>query len=822
MQMKAARACVRLSLFMHVEEFSMFLQSANQPDAALVEKISCQGNISPRLAAALVRRGITQIEDIKAFLYPLISNLYDPMLLLDMPEAIARIQKAIELHEPICIYGDYDVDGICATVILLSWLKEAGALVEYYIPNRHTQGYGLNVEAVKIIAGRGIKLLITVDNGISAVEEVRLCRELGMDVIVTDHHECPPCIPECTAIINPKRGGDTYPFNDLCGAGVALKVVQALGGITAVEKILPIAALATLADVVPLKGENRTILALGMKKMHAWPGVEALLEVSGSTKQQVTDEVLAYMVAPRLNAAGRMGDAGRGVRLLLASNLEEARPLAVELNDENQRRKEEEARILREIDSKLKEYDFLNHRSIVLAGKEWNPGVIGIIASRLTERFHLPVILFSDIDGCLHGSGRSIPGVHLYEVLESVSEHFEKFGGHAQAAGITMQKSEFETFCAALEIKLRDIPAQVFLPKQYYEEEILFADATLELANELKLLAPHGEGNPQPVFKSAGVHMQQIQYMGKEGQHVRARAAQQSANQRQLIAFGQAREAKNWNVGEWDILYTLKDNEYRNNHELQLMLKGIELERTSLLRFSEYDIRKFYDAFFCNIIYNSSEKASWVCSICDQERYIERELKKDFQGTLILCVTPHGAMRLLQFLESVGLMHQVQIAYGSAQWDGPHYNSIVFAPHLEKLEAGYWKNIFIYDAGIWEGISTLLHGKSDQIFCSQDNNVSMSAFFSIIEPNRNKMADAFRVLAKICAGNSEMKRQAVLSKAHAYIGYDVAAIALKVFVELGFFNWDSKNDSIARVLNCETRDLEESSTFLLMKNLNQK
>jgi len=800
----------------------MFLHDANQPDMGLVEEISCQEKISRRLAAALVRRGITQSDEVKAFLYPDMKHLHDPMLMTDMGKAIIRIQKAIASQEPICIYGDYDVDGICATTILFLWLKEAGALAEYFIPNRHTQGYGLNADAVKEIAQKGIKLLITVDNGISAADEVRLCKELGMDVIVTDHHECPARIPECEAVINAKRLDDTYPFPDLCGAGVALKVVQALGGYAAVKKFLPIAALATLADVVPLKGENRTILALGMQKMHAWPGLEALLEVSGSTKQQVTDEALAYMIAPRLNAAGRMVDASRGVQLLLAPNLEEARPLALELNDENQRRKDEEMRIMREIDGKLKKYDFLSHRAIVLVGEDWNPGVIGIIASRLVERFHLPVILFSDVDGRLHGSGRSIPGVHLYEILESVSENFEKFGGHAQAAGITMQRAKMEVFCAALEEKLKAISAQVFLPKKYYEEEILFAEATLDLANELKLLAPHGEGNPQPVFKSEGIHMQQIQYMGKEGQHVRVRAAQKGTNQRQLIAFGQAREAKNWNLGEWDILYTLKANEYRNNCELQLMLKGIELERTSMLRFSEYDIRKFYDAFFCNIIYNSAEKISDVRSICRQQNDIEQELKKDFQGNLILCITPHGAMQLLRFLESVGLIDQVQIGYGNMRWDGPHYNSVVFAPHFDRLEMGYWKNIFVYDAGPWDQSLALLHQKADHIFFLQDNCVSMEAFFSIIEPNRNVMADAFRVLTKICADNSETKRQSVLSKAQAYIGYEVAAIALKVFVELGFFHWESKTDMIERVKDCKTRDLEESATFLMIKNLKQK
>ena len=367
--------------------------------------------MSPALHALLCARGVASAEDARAFLNPGPESLHDPFLLSDMARATARIRAALDAGETICVYGDYDVDGVSASAILCGYLKDRGADARVYLPSRHSEGYGLNEGAVRQIAGWA-GLMVTVDCGVTSVELVALSKSLGLDVIVTDHHQPAEALPDCP-VVNPLLAG--YPFPHLCGAGVAWKLVQALSGDMAMDRV-DIAALATVADVVPLTGENRIIVRLGLDAINARPrpGIAALIDAAGLSDKPVTSTSVAFQLAPRLNAGGRLGSAMRSLALVTETDPERAASQAMALEAENTRRRQVEAEILAEAEEMLKGFDFAAHRALILRGKGWNTGVIGLAASRLVEAYHYPVVLLSDDGEKLTGSCRSIEGVDIH------------------------------------------------------------------------------------------------------------------------------------------------------------------------------------------------------------------------------------------------------------------------------------------------------------------------------------------------------------------------------------------------------------------------
>ena len=392
-----------------------------------------------RLLELLVERGIDTPQRIEEYLHPDRALLHDPMRMQDMDKAVVVIRDSVARGDEIIIFGDYDVDGVTATAILLTYLRKQGAKAGFYIPDRHGEGYGLNLAAIDKIAAHA-KLLITVDCGITCPDEVAHARELGMRVIVTDHHQLGPRLPDCEAVLNPLMGD--YPFRRLCGAGVAFKLVQALGGEEAIESLWELAALATIADIVPLMGENRVIVANGLRAMAQTkrPGLIALMESAGVDPKNVSSSDVAYRMAPRINAGGRLALASRGVELLTTRRLDTAREIAQELDQDNTKRRELELAIFGEADRKVqREIDFMTERAIVVSGEGWNPGVIGLAASRLVEKYKWPTILLSqDGDVCV-GSARSIPGVNIHDAMATCRDLFVRFGGHAQAAGLTIE-----------------------------------------------------------------------------------------------------------------------------------------------------------------------------------------------------------------------------------------------------------------------------------------------------------------------------------------------------------------------------------------------
>ena len=578
-------------------------------DRALVETITNECNCPQLVARALIRRGVTSAEEAQRFLNPDESDLLDPFLLPDMQIAADRVQRAIDEGEHICVFGDYDADGVCSTAMLVQRLQKMGANVEYYIPHRHSEGYGMSADAVRLLHARGVKLIITVDNGVSAYDEIALCAALGIDVVVTDHHSVGKTIPECVAVVAASRKDANYPNRYLCGAGVALKLIQALNGGAYTPEELALAAVATIADVVPLTGENRVIAACGLKHISKLTGLSALLRAAGFNQPRVDEMTVSFMIAPRLNAAGRMASALEAVRLLLGEEPTRADEIATTLNEYNQRRRDTENEILDEAERQIAARGDIG-RAILLAHESWNAGVIGIVASRLCEKYHLPVILFAEQNGVLTGSGRSIAGVDLFENLSVFSSMFIRYGGHARAAGVTIAKERYEEFRTAFEQHiLNSYRPEDFYPSFQYDETVLFGELNVNRVRELKLLAPYGEGNAEPVFRFNGVRFASLRTIGKDDKHFCASVVQRDQVMR-VVAFGKSELLEPLNTAaDWDLLARPTINEYRGSESVELFWICANASEEKVA---------FFNAFFAQRLYNedcsSEEIAAWYGS----------------------------------------------------------------------------------------------------------------------------------------------------------------------------------------------------------------
>ena len=490
-----------------------------QCDDGHAEVLARELGVSPVTARLLCIRGMGAIEDARRFLAPRLEDLHDPFALADMATAVDRILTAIAAKERIAVHGDYDVDGVTSTVILRRALELLGADVVHFIPERFRDGYGLQPTTIDRLHGDGIQLIISVDCGIRADEAATRARELGIDLIITDHHEPDASLPDALAVINPKRHDCTYPDKNLAGVGVALKLVQALCGRTGhanwLSAFVKIAAIGTLADVVPLTGENRIIAKLGLGMLSKGPhkiGLRALLDVCGLSGREIDSYHIGFVVAPRVNAAGRMSTPDIAARLLLASDEamgEEARTLAEQLNSENVRRQQEEAEIVAQA-RKIVETDLeVGSRTvIVVAGDGWHRGVIGIVASKLVDAFHRPAIVIS-IDGDVaHGSCRSIPSFNMLGALESCGELMTKFGGHKQAAGLTLESGRIRELRARVnEYADSRLGPDDLRPRLWIDGSLAFRSINEQVVSELATLAPFGAGNPCPIFRTSNVEI---------------------------------------------------------------------------------------------------------------------------------------------------------------------------------------------------------------------------------------------------------------------------------------------------------------------------
>ena len=542
-------------------------------------------DLLPIVAHLLVSRGLDEPEAAERFLCPRLAQLHDPFLMADMGAAVARLRQAVERREKILIYGDYDVDGTVAVVVLLTALRALGGLVEVHIPHRLTDGYGMHREVIERAAAEGARLVVSVDTGVREFEAIGRGRELGLDCIVTDHHLAGDRLPPAVAILNPHRPDCPYPDKNLSGVGVAFKLAQALVGMPAsggstrlLESYLKIVALGTIADVVPLVGENRVIAHFGLMGLGrpVSPGLRALIEVCGLGGKGLTAGHVGFRLAPRLNAAGRMESAGDVIALLTTTEQAVAAEIAGRLDRLNQERQQVEAVILGEIMDLMEEHaEYRDRHALVFAGEGWHRGVIGIAAQRLAERFHRPALVIGIEGGEGIGSGRSIPGFHLLQALDAVSDVFDRYGGHAQAAGFKLAADRIGELEARFEQYARaELTPQDLEPALRIDAEVNLGDLGGSLYQQLQRLGPHGVGNPTPVFAARGLRLQASPRVLKE-QHLKLKVAQGTVGL-DALAWRWGARASEWGEGQSvDAAFILDASIFQDIASLQLELRDL-------------------------------------------------------------------------------------------------------------------------------------------------------------------------------------------------------------------------------------------------------
>lgn len=547
-------------------------------------KLAEEFHISKKIIDILQQRGISTKETLSKFLYPELKDLYDPFLLKDMDVLVGLLRQLKAENGKLFIYGDYDVDGITSISILYNYLKSEGYDVHYYIPNRFDEGYGLNIGALDVMKSAGATLVMTVDCGITSVVEAAHAAEIGLPLFITDHHECQEALPSCLGIINPKQHDCTYPFEMLAGAGIALKIVQALAG-DDFEKIglpyLEISAIGTIADVAPLVDENRIIAKYGLKSLEGTRniGLRALLIKTDLVDKELNSGHIGFGIGPRLNAAGRVDSADLGVKLLTTTVLREAEMIAEELDDLNRKRQEMEQSIIEACIDQIETGRLYQDRILVLCGQGWHTGVIGIVASRISERYYKPTVILSVDEGMAKGSARSVGDFSIFDAMLDSKPLFLKFGGHQAAAGVSMSEEHVETFRKRInQYADTHMTTKDLYPKITIDMAVTSEDIAHEFAETVEDLKPFGLGNPKPCFEYSDLEVDTIRWLGKDQKHLKL-SVHDGARVYECIKFNGSDEDRKIRSGDKiDVVFTLDINKFRGVETLQFALKDVFLK----------------------------------------------------------------------------------------------------------------------------------------------------------------------------------------------------------------------------------------------------
>ena len=763
----------------------------------------------------LCLRGITDKKAAQDYLAPSFSQLHDPFLFSGMQAAKARIEKARENKEKVCIYGDYDVDGICAVTILYSFLKFCGVDVSYYVPSRKKEGYGMNVGAVERLHEMGISLIITVDNGIVAHEEVKRAYELGMQVIITDHHQCPEAPPKCEAVICHTVPGETYPNTNICGAGTALKLVQALGGDEAAREFIPFAGLATVADIVELTGENRAIVSLALSAVNSdnCPiGLNAITQIAKSGKKAaVTERDFAFTFAPRLNAAGRMGDANIGIELLCCHDSDRAREIAAQLDELNVSRRSEEQEIIEDAFGMIKQLDLTETRIIVLKSDKWNSGIVGIAASKIVEKYYRPCILLCEKDGVLTGSARSTSEIDIYDVMYAFSDMYMRFGGHSLAAGVTMKTELFEEYREKInEYVISRYPFTVFIPKCFYDLEASLSSINVKTAGLLESLAPFGEGNPKPVLMLRGAKFQKLQRIGAELNHLNGRLSCNNSCY-DFVAFEKGYLFPELlNAESCDILFSPSVNEWKNDARLQLRVESFSRARIKDAKdFFAAKAELFTDAYGKNLhVYSEKPFTPQKCS----EKLLRSLLKSSCDGTLILSRDPESAAYLSDFLNDTGCICDTAFFVPSSL--DMCFNTLCAAPDLNKIALSRYFRIIlcgafsVYQAG---ALHEMLPDTQLLYLDVNANNNDVALFADVCR--RQNIGRFYTNMNRIITQKPLLSDELVSSVCdRSGENRALCRFCLEVFLELGLF-FSDKNGRINPNITANRVELSSSRLY---------
>ena len=562
-----------------------------QEQGDLAARLSSELELSPVLCSLLVKRGITSVAEARNFFRPKLSHLHNPFLMNGMDTAVARLNKALGKKERMLVYGDYDVDGTTAVALVYKFLQQFSSNIDYYIPDRNEDGYGISKRGVDYACSTGVKLIIVLDCGIKAVEEIAYAKSLGIDFIVCDHHVPDEELPCAVAILNPKLEGSTYPYPHLSGCGVGFKFMQAFAmdnGIPADQlyPLLDLVAVSIASDLVPIMGENRILAYHGIKQLNHSPstGLKAIINVCGLNEKEININDIIFKIGPRINASGRVQQGKVAVDLLIENNLKAALEMSYQINEMNEARKELDKSMTEEANRIVEGLEsFDERRAIVIFNPDWHRGVIGIVASRLTEVYHRPAVVITCTGDMATGSARSVTGFDVYKAMESCRDLLDNFGGHTYAAGFSLKVENIEAFAKRFEDFVTDniLPEQT-APVIEIDAELEFQQITRRFFNDLKKFAPHGPENSKPVFCTRNVcDYGTSKVVGRRQEHIKLELVDNKSNTiLNGIAFGQSRQAKYIKSKQsFDICYTLEDNAYKHG-EVQLQIESINTKVT--------------------------------------------------------------------------------------------------------------------------------------------------------------------------------------------------------------------------------------------------
>ena len=563
----------------------------SQEQGDLAARLSSELELSPVLCSLLVKRGITSVAEARNFFRPKLSQLHNPFLMNDMDTAVARLNKALGKKERILVYGDYDVDGTTAVALVYKFLQQFSSNIDYYIPDRNEDGYGISKRGVDYAYSTGVKLVIVLDCGIKAIEEIAYAKSLGIDFIVCDHHVPDEQLPCAVAILNPKCPGSTYPYPHLSGCGVGFKFMQAFAmdnGIPADQlyPLLDLVAVSIASDLVPIMGENRILACHGIKQLNHSPsiGLKAIISVCGLNEKEISINDIIFKIGPRINASGRVQQGKVAVDLLIENNLRAAIEMSHQINELNEARKELDKSMTEEANRIVEGLEsFDERRAIVIFNPDWHRGVIGIVASRLTEVYHRPAVVITCTGDLATGSARSVAGFDVYKAMESCRDLLDNFGGHTYAAGFSLKVENIEAFAKRFEDFVSDnILPEHTAPVIEIDAELEFQQITRRFFSDLKRFAPHGPENSKPIFCTRNVcDYGTSKVVGRRQEHIKLELVDNKSNTiLNGIAFGQSRQAKYIKSKQsFDICYTLEDNAYKHG-EVQLQIESISTKAT--------------------------------------------------------------------------------------------------------------------------------------------------------------------------------------------------------------------------------------------------
>ena len=774
-----------------------------------IEKISKKYNIYPEIIEILFMRNINSDEKIEQYLHPKMTDFYDPYLLDNMKEVVDKINKAISDNKKILVFGDYDVDGISATAILIKYFNYKGINAQHFMPNRYIDGYGLSCQSIdKIREEQNPDLIITVDCGISCHDEIEYAKSLGIDVIVTDHHDIPDVLPECL-ILNAKLPNQKYPFKEICGTGMAFKLVQALEGIDYAKNFLPIVAIATIADIVPLLDENRVMVTMGLRLMNKAPkGILKLLNKLGIRHPLATD--ISYKLAPKLNASGRMGDADKSFELYMTEDESKIEELIDIILNFNTQRQELCNIVYDDCKNILNNSVLTNQRAICLYSDKWDSGILGIVAAKLCEEYYRPTFLFSNVDGILTGSGRSIEGVNIHNCLKKTQDILESFGGHTMAAGLKLKVENFEMFKSNIEKILEtDFDSSLFVPQKTYDLDLDINTVSKDFVRQLSILEPIGNENPRPRFRIKFARANAT-LMKQYPNHLTM-----SLNNINAVGFnfGKYKDLLN-EINTKKAIVELQLDVYHGFESSKMFLKQVVADKKLELASKE----KVLGEYFTEILCNSNTNTNFNTYNLNDINNLVQNLDSVF-GTLFVANTLETYNK---FSTSNEIMNIVTSYNYKTIFEDKGHNSFVLNPSLKNNFKNY-NNIIFLDPVLNVNYLSTIHKLSNANIFIPNLNIDLSKFLYKISFDRNTCGKYYKNISAILSKNNEFESLnqlfELIQPQIPNCSYIQTVFCLKIFSEIGIFNYDFTNNQLIIKENKNVHSsLENSITYKELQN----